>query len=90
MSFKGRGFMAPGVPVYAHYVFAGKVRGVGPARSPDGPCGTFNVKRKQFPFKRAAPGRLDDPVRSARALRPEGRGAVRLTIRVRTTTKQGS
>lgn len=51
--FKGRGFIAPGLPVYAHYVFAGKVRRSVRLGLPKGPCGTFNFKRKQFPFKKS-------------------------------------
>ncbi len=51
--FKGRGFTEPGLPVYAHYVFAGKVRRSVRLGLPKGPCGTFNFKRKQFPFKKS-------------------------------------
>lgn len=49
--FRGRGFTQPGAPVYAHYVFAGKSRKTIKLGLPQGPCGTFSVKRKQFPFK---------------------------------------
>ena len=51
--FKGRGFTEPGLPIYAHYVFAGKVRRSVRLGLPKGPCGTFNFKRKQFPFKKS-------------------------------------
>ncbi len=52
--FKGRGFTTDLTkPVYAHYVFAGKVRKSVRLGLPQGPCGTFNVRRKQFPFKKS-------------------------------------
>lgn len=51
--FRGRGFTEPGLPVYAHYVFAGKSRKTVRLGLPQGPCGTFSVKRTQFPFKNA-------------------------------------
>jgi len=51
--FRGRGFLAAGVPVYAHYVFAGKSRKTVKLGVPQGPCGTFSIKRKQFPFKKS-------------------------------------
>lgn len=49
--FKGRGFKDVTKPVYAHYVFAAKVRQSVRLGLPQAPCGTFNVRRKQFPFK---------------------------------------
>ena len=51
INFRGRGFV-PGKPVYAHYVRGGKARrSVRLAAASTGPCGTFAVKRRQFPFK---------------------------------------
>jgi hypothetical protein len=50
--FRGRGFMKPG-PVYAHYVFAGKSRRTVRMGMPRGDCGTFSVRRRQFPFKKS-------------------------------------
>lgn len=49
--FKGRGFTDFTKPVYAHYLFAGKARQSVRLGLPQTPCGTFNVRRKQFPFK---------------------------------------
>jgi hypothetical protein len=49
--FRGRGFTQP-LPVYAHYVFAGKSRRTVELGMPTAPCGVFSVKRKQFPFKK--------------------------------------
>ena len=52
VTFSGRGFTTPG-PVFAHYVRRGKVREtVRLARTTSGPCGTFSVRRRQFPFRR--------------------------------------
>ena len=51
--FRGRGFVKAGLPVYAHYVFAAKSRKTVKLGVPQGPCGTFSVKRKQFPFKKS-------------------------------------
>ena len=50
--FKGRGFLDK-APVYAHYVFAGKARKSVKLKTPSGPCGTFTVRRDQFPFRKA-------------------------------------
>ena len=50
--FKGRGFMKPNEPVYAHYVFGGRSLKTVKIGLPTGSCGTFNVRRKQFPFKK--------------------------------------
>lgn len=51
--FKGRGFtMNPAAPVYAHYVFGGKSLRTIKLGFPEGVCGTFDVRRPQFPFKK--------------------------------------
>jgi hypothetical protein len=48
--YRGRGFTASGA-VFAHYVFGGTVRKtVRLARQP-GPCGAFDVRRKQIPIR---------------------------------------
>jgi hypothetical protein len=49
--FRGRGF-TQALPVYAHYVFAGKSRKTVNLGMPAQACGLFSVKRKQFPFKK--------------------------------------
>jgi hypothetical protein len=49
--FRGRGF-TQALPVFAHYVFAGKSRKTVNLGVPTTPCGLFSVKRKQFPFKK--------------------------------------
>lgn len=48
----GRGFTAPGA-VYAHYVKDGEARDTVRIGRPHGPCGTFSVRRRQFPFRPA-------------------------------------
>jgi hypothetical protein len=49
--FRGRGFTGTADPVYAHYVFAGKVRATVQVAKPYGDCGLFSVRMRQFPFK---------------------------------------
>jgi hypothetical protein len=49
--FKGRGFTQD-LPVYAHYVFAGKSRSTVNLGMPTQPCGLFSIKRRQFPFSK--------------------------------------
>jgi hypothetical protein len=49
--FRGRGFMA-GTYVWAHYVFNGRSRKTVQVAYPEGPCGTFDQRRLQFPFKK--------------------------------------
>ncbi len=50
--FTGRGFTDPAAPVYAHYVLHGRLRRtVRVVRRPAGACGTFSVRRRQFPFR---------------------------------------
>ena len=49
--FRGRGFTGSGA-VYAHYLRAGKLRRtVRLAKVASGACGTFDVRRPQFPFE---------------------------------------
>lgn len=51
--FRGRGFTDPGAAVYAHYLRRGAARPrrtVRLVKRPHGPCGTFSVRRRQFPF----------------------------------------
>lgn len=54
--YRGRGFLGKG-PLWAHYLFAGRVRKtVRLARHP-GECGTFDVRRRQIPITRPRIGR---------------------------------
>jgi hypothetical protein len=55
--FRGRGFTLAG-PVYAHYLFGGKVqKTVRLARASANPCGTFDVRRRLIPIDGARVGR---------------------------------
>ena len=56
VTFSGRGFTEPGVPVYLHHMLRGRNRKTIRLAQPQGPCGTFSVRRKQFPIKRPAIG----------------------------------
>ena len=56
VTFTGRGFTAPGVPVYLHYALRGEHRRTVKLAQPAGPCGTFTVRRRQFPMRRPASG----------------------------------
>jgi len=87
--FKGRGFTEPGLPVYAHYVFAAKARKSVRLGLPKGPCGTFNFKRKQFPFKKS-PRRGTWTIQFDQhpQYNPKAPVRVPMTIRVRTMAKQ--
>ena len=54
--FHGRGFTG-GPTVYAHYVRKGKLRKTVQLATTTGPCGTFDVRRRQLPIRRPATGR---------------------------------
>jgi hypothetical protein len=87
--FKGRGFMDFTKPVYAHYVFARKVRKSVRLGLPKGPCGSFNVRRKQFPFKKKSPDRGTWTIQFDQNSYYNANAAVRvpLTIKVRRMLK---
>lgn len=57
VTFSGRGFTDPAAPVYAHYTLGGRNRKTVRLARPTGPCGTFTVRRRQFPMRRPASGR---------------------------------
>jgi hypothetical protein len=89
--FKGRGFMDLATPVYAHYVFAGKVRRTVKLGLPKGPCGTFSVRKRQFPFKKSPnQGRWTIQFDQNSYYNPKALVRVPMTIKVRKTPKQGS
>ncbi|MBE2316763.1 hypothetical protein DVA67_012335 [Solirubrobacter sp. CPCC 204708] len=84
--FEGRGFLTLTTPVYAHYVFAGKARKTVRLGLPKGPCGTFSVRRKQFPFKRSpSEGRWTIQFDQHPQYDPKAAVRVPMTIRVRRT-----
>jgi hypothetical protein len=47
--FSGRGFTAAR-PVFAHYLFRGKLRKTVRLARPSGDCGTFSVRARQIPI----------------------------------------
>lgn len=49
IGWAGRGFTAPG-PVFAHYVRDGQPQRTQRLGVPRGRCGSFHVRRRQFPF----------------------------------------
>jgi hypothetical protein len=56
VTFSGRGFTEPGTPVYLHRMLRGRNRRTVKLAVPTGPCGTFSVRRRQFPMRRPASG----------------------------------
>jgi hypothetical protein len=48
--FAGRGFTKPG-PVYAHYVYRGRLRETVRMGTPTGVCGRFSARRRQIPVR---------------------------------------
>jgi hypothetical protein len=80
--FSGRGFTGPG-PIYGHYVFAGRSRRTVKIAVPTGDCGTFSVRRKQFPFaKRPRVGAWTIQFDQARLYSPVTPARVPMTIKV--------
>jgi hypothetical protein len=51
--FRGRGFTNLFAPVYMHYVFGGRSKKTIQIGLPNGDCGLFSTRRKQFPFKQS-------------------------------------
>jgi hypothetical protein len=84
VTFTGRGFTDPSTPVYLHYTLGGRNRRTVKLAQPTGPCGTFSVRRRQFPMRRPASGnwtlRIEqDPRWRELPVRP----AVLIDVRVR-------
>jgi hypothetical protein len=81
--FIGRGFTS-GLPVFGHYVFGGKLRKTVRFGVPAGPCGTFDVKRRQIPVKKPRTGRWTLQADTARAYSKDPETVfVRLAITVK-------
>jgi hypothetical protein len=82
--FRGRGFTDLTRPVYAHYVFAGKSRSTVRVGFPEGDCGLFSIRRKQFPFKKSPRrGVWTIWFDQERVYNPQAAVRVPLTIKVR-------
>jgi len=85
--FTGRGF-TDAAPVYAHYVFNGKSSKTVTIGWPKGDCGTFNVRRKQFPFKqRPKVGLWTIQFDQLKDYNPQAAKQVPMTIRVKKAPK---
>jgi len=85
--FRGRGFTKV-APIYAHYVYAGRSRKTVRIGTPNGDCGLFSVRRRQFPFKRSPRvGVWTIWFDQERAYNPQAPVRVPLTIRVRSRIK---
>ncbi len=69
--YRGRGFTEP-APVFAHYLYGMREqKTVRFARQATGPCGTFDVRRRQIPVDGARTGRWLVQVDQKRAYAPE-------------------
>lgn len=53
--FRGRGFTAD-KGIYGHYLYAGQERGTVSLGRPETPCGRFQIRRRQIPYRRPRPG----------------------------------
>lgn len=81
--FRGRGFTAPTLPVYAHYVYRDKLRKTVLIGKPFGDCGQFSVRRRQFPFARPHTGTWWVQFDQVQAYNPNAPLYTRLKISVR-------
>lgn len=75
VTFTGRGFTEPGASVFLHYVLRDRKRKTVRLAEPAGPCGTFKVRRRQFPMRRPSTGmwtfRIEQDARfRAQSLKP--------------------
>lgn len=88
--FIGRGFTG-GLPVFAHYVFGGKLRKTVKFGLPHGDCGRFSVKRRQIPIKQPRAGRWTVQADTVRKYAPDpGVVLVRLAITVKRVLGHGA
>jgi hypothetical protein len=82
--FAGRGFTAAR-PIWGHYVLRGHVkRTVRLARRPSSACGTFSVRRRQFPMRRVRQGLWNLQIDQQHSWAPRP-GTVFKTIVIRVT-----
>jgi hypothetical protein len=82
--FRGRGFTEKS-PVYVHYVRNGELRSTARLAKEPGTCGSFSVKRREFPFvPRTGRWRLQFDQQKTYAHFPAGQVTqLRLTVRRR-------
>jgi hypothetical protein len=89
--FRGRGFTNKLLPVYMHYIFAGKSKKTVEVGLPTGDCGLFSVKRKQFPFKKSPQvGVWTIQFDQESTYNPKANPRVPLTIKVKRVVKPRS
>jgi hypothetical protein len=89
--FRGRGFTNETLPVYMHYVFAGKSKKTIQIGLPTDDCGLFSVKRKQFPFKKSPQvGVWTIQFDQSPSYDPKANPRVPLTIRVKRVVRPKS
>ena len=89
--FRGRGFTNRTLPVYMHYIYAGKSKKTIEIGLPTGDCGLFSVKRKQFPFKKSPQvGVWTIQFDQSANYDPKANPRVPLTIRVKRVVKPRS
>lgn len=82
VQFSGRGFTAA-QPVYGHYVYAGRHRRTVRLARPEGPCGTYSVRRRQIPIHAPRVGEWILQVDQQRRYDPQPEGvSVPVTIHV--------
>ena len=86
--FRGRGFTDRLKPIYAHYVFNGKVRQTVQIGKPFGDCGQFSVRRRQFPMRNPHVGAWIVQFDQEQAYNPNATAFARLRIVV--SRKPGS
>jgi len=86
--FRGRGFTDRLKPIYAHYVFNGKVRQTVQIGKPFGDCGQFSVRRRQFPMRNPHVGPWIVQFDQEQAYNPNATAFARLRIVV--SRKPGS
>ena len=80
--FRMRGLTDKLQPVYAHYVYDGKVRQTVRLGKPYGDCGLLSVRRRQFPFKHPKPGRWWIQFDQEQAYNPQARLYTKLKVDV--------
>jgi len=85
--FRGRGFTG-GPAVYAHYLREGGARKTVQLASAGGPCGTFDVRRRQLPVKRPHTGRWMVQIDQDRVWR-ETPGSVSVQLAIDVTRAPG-
>ena len=77
--FSGAGFTGAG-PMFGHYARRGRLRRTVRLARPQGPCGTFSVRRRMIPVRRPALGLWTLQIDQARVYRREPMSAIWYTL----------